>query len=138
MPHNAPGLLLRAPTTLALIHDRAPLFIRLRDGGIRNGYTLKIANKTELAGNYQLSVVGLPGARLMLPEASASSSDALEIIVPRSEVAAMRLILQGYPPVSENGEMAVEFSLRNDATGQILKYTSTFMAPATDGAGDTP
>jgi polyferredoxin len=29
----------RARTTLSLIHDRAPLFVRLRDGGIRNGFS---------------------------------------------------------------------------------------------------
>ena len=42
------ALATRARLDLAVLHDRAPLFVRVRDGGIRNGYTLKISNKTEM------------------------------------------------------------------------------------------
>ena len=42
--------LLRQEVTLAVLRDRAPLFVELSDGGIRNAYTLKIANKTREAG----------------------------------------------------------------------------------------
>jgi cytochrome c oxidase accessory protein FixG len=37
--------LLRQEVTLAVLRDRAPLFVTLSDGGVRNGYTLKIVNK---------------------------------------------------------------------------------------------
>ena len=48
--------------------DRAPVFVPLADGSIRNGYTLKIVNKSQLNGAFDLSVGGLPGAGMAIAE----------------------------------------------------------------------
>ncbi len=48
--------LLRQEVTLAVLRDRAPLYVRLADGGVRNAYTLKIANKTRDAGTLTLAL----------------------------------------------------------------------------------
>ena len=42
--------------------DRAPLFVTLSDGDIRNGYTFKISNMTRYAKDYSLQLAGVPGA----------------------------------------------------------------------------
>ena len=39
------ALATRSSVGLSVLHDRAPLFVRLPDGSLRNGYTVKIANK---------------------------------------------------------------------------------------------
>ena len=39
------ALLTRSTVGLSVLHDRAPLFVRLPDGNLRNGYTVKIVNK---------------------------------------------------------------------------------------------
>ena len=39
------ALAMRATLGLSVLHDRAPLFVRLPDGDLRNGYTVKIVNK---------------------------------------------------------------------------------------------
>ncbi len=39
------GLLLRPTLDVNVLRDRNPLFVKLSDGGVRNGYTLKILNK---------------------------------------------------------------------------------------------
>ncbi len=39
------AFLLRSTLDVTVLRDRAPLFVRLSDGGIRNGYTIKIVNK---------------------------------------------------------------------------------------------
>jgi cytochrome c oxidase accessory protein FixG len=56
--------LLRQEVTLAVLRDRAPLYVSLADGGIRNAYTLKIANKAREAG--ELTLVLESSARLAL------------------------------------------------------------------------
>jgi cytochrome c oxidase accessory protein FixG len=48
--------------------DRNPLFVRLSDGGIRNGYNLRILNKLYDTRGYALSIEGLPGARFTILE----------------------------------------------------------------------
>ena len=46
--------------------DRNPLFVRLSDGGIRNGYNLRILNKLYETRAYALTVDGLTGAQLAI------------------------------------------------------------------------
>ena len=43
---------------------RAPLFVTLSDGDIRNGYTFKISNMTRYAKDYSLQLAGVSGATL--------------------------------------------------------------------------
>ena len=47
-----------------VLHDRNPPFVMLSDGGIRNGYTVKILNKLHDPRRFALRVEGLPGATL--------------------------------------------------------------------------
>ena len=125
------GLVARATTTISVIHDRAPIFVRLKDGGIRNGYAIKIANKTQSAASYTLSVDGLPGAQLALPEQSPAFGPAANLTVPASEVGAFRLVLQGRP-VSPQPRQTLQFTLRNTQTGETLHNSAMFMCPGAD------
>ncbi len=56
------GWVNRSELQLNVLSDRNPLFVRLSDGGIRNGYTLKILNKHHEDRQYKVSVEGLPAA----------------------------------------------------------------------------
>lgn len=58
------ALMLRAPTELHVLHDRNPLFVLMSDGTIRNGYTIKVLNKTREDLAFGLAVEGLAGASL--------------------------------------------------------------------------
>jgi polyferredoxin len=51
----------RHAQALTIIHDRNPLFVRLSDGAIRNGYAVHIANKQRETQNFILQVSGLAG-----------------------------------------------------------------------------
>ncbi len=55
-----------ARTTLEInvIGDRAPLYVPLRDGGFRNGYTVRILNKEHNPRSVRLKLEGLPGGQL--------------------------------------------------------------------------
>ena len=46
------------------LRDRAPLFVTLSDGDIRNGYTFKISNMTRYAKDYSLELAGVSSATL--------------------------------------------------------------------------
>jgi cytochrome c oxidase accessory protein FixG len=62
----AAGLLGRARVELHVLRDRAPLFVTLSDGSIRNGYTVKVLNKRREAVDYALALDGLPGAAVLV------------------------------------------------------------------------
>lgn len=60
------ALLNRTTLEINVLHDRNPPFVRLSDGGIRNGYVIKILNKLHQPRDFALTVEGLPGARLAI------------------------------------------------------------------------
>lgn len=60
------GLLGRTEHELHVLHDRNPLFVQLSSGDIRNGYDVKILNKTHQDQEYRISIEGLAGASMRL------------------------------------------------------------------------
>ncbi len=124
------GFLTKSTTTLSVIHDRAPMFVRLKDGGIRNAYTVKIANKTQLAATYVMSVTGLDGAKLSLPEQNAALSPSVQFSIDAGVVGAFRLVLQGQPQPRPDGRQDVNFTLTNAPTGESMHYRALFFSPS--------
>jgi cytochrome c oxidase accessory protein FixG len=124
------GLSSRSTTNLSVIHDRAPVFVRLKDGGIRNGYTVKLANKTQHPASYSLAVSGLNGALLELPEASPALASVLRLQVAASEVGTFRLVIQ--VPSEPAGRPDAVLRLQNDMTGETMSYRALFLSPAAD------
>jgi cytochrome c oxidase accessory protein FixG len=115
---------------ISVLHDRAPLFVRLADGSLRNGYTIKILNKQPVPVTYELSVHGLPGAVLTQPEEGLGPAAQLGLPVGADKVGTFRVLVTGSPRHLENGAEKLEFVLRNPATGERSEYHSTFMGPA--------
>jgi cytochrome c oxidase accessory protein FixG len=56
----------RTDLDLNVLRDRNPVFTTLSDGGIRNGYTVKVLNKAPEARRFMLSVFGHEDARIRL------------------------------------------------------------------------
>jgi len=57
-------LLHRDMIGLNILHDRNPLFVALSDGNIRNGYDLKLMNKSHSDVIYSIKLLNLEGAKL--------------------------------------------------------------------------
>lgn len=49
-----------------VLKDRSPPFVRLSDGDVRNGYTLKLVNKSSTARHVSIEIEGLDGASLQM------------------------------------------------------------------------
>jgi cytochrome c oxidase accessory protein FixG len=58
------ALLLRSDLEVNVLHDRNPIYVKLSDGGLRNGYTVKILNKAYQPRDFHITVQNLPGATL--------------------------------------------------------------------------
>ncbi|HWA62997.1 MAG TPA: cytochrome c oxidase accessory protein CcoG [Caulobacteraceae bacterium] len=61
------GLSTRSPVVFDVLRDRNPTFVRLHDGSVRDGYTLKVANRTFQRQTFTVSLKGLPGYDLRAP-----------------------------------------------------------------------
>lgn len=93
------GLAHRSPIEAHALRDRNPTFVRLRDGSVRDGYTLKVANRAFDDRDFTVTVSGVPGARVWTP---GSHGDApVHIHAPANEVTALRVFVTA-PPAGLN------------------------------------
>lgn len=77
---------------LKVLHERAPLFVALKDGSIQNKYTLKILNKTTEDIQVNVSVSGAEGLELIGAEKEITarngfvSAEIVFVRIPRKEL----------------------------------------------------
>lgn len=110
------GLATRSTFDLHALRDRNPTFIRLHDGSIRNGYTLKIANKTFTDQPVEVRFSGVSGARLSTPGEPAG---AVRITAAANEVTAVRVFVTAPSDGLSDASLPATFEIRSpDATAQ--------------------
>jgi cytochrome c oxidase accessory protein FixG len=122
------ALATRSRQILSVQHDRAPLFVHLKDGSFRNAYTIKIANKTQRDADFSLEVSRLEDGTLTLAE-EATRSPSLTLRVPADSISTFRVLAVGRPARLREGSEDVDFTLRNGDTGEQTAYASIFMGP---------
>jgi cytochrome c oxidase accessory protein FixG len=127
------SLLSRRDFELGILADRAPLFVRLSDGSVRNTYTVKILNKAARPRDYALSVTGLPGSLLTIVEQEAPAADAargVSLAVKPDTVGTYRMLLHA-PAGAVHGDVSLNVVVTpTDARGHPLTHAITFHAPA--------
>ena len=84
------GLATRPTLDLHVLRDRNPVFVRLHDGAVRNGYTVKIANRTFYPQTYSVRFDGPAGVILKTPGLEAAG-DTVAVTVPANEVRSVRV-----------------------------------------------
>ena len=129
------ALVTRSTLGLSVQRDRAPVFVPLADGSLRNGYTVKIANKTQFRAAFDLSIDGLPGAMLAVAEGDPKPEPVLRMLSASDEVDTFRVLVTARPTALADGSQPVDFVLRDTATGTRTVYHSTFMGPSGYASG---
>ena len=121
-------LALRGDTELHVLRDRAPLFVTLSDGSIRNGYTIKILNKAREARDYTLAVDGVPGATLTVVGAASSvPAPQVRLTARPDSVATYRVYVAA--PATGQESIALAFRLTGPARSAASSQISSFVAP---------
>ena len=75
------ALIGRSAYSMAIIHDRNPLFVRLADGSIRNAFAVRFVNKQSETRQFKLAVSGLTGATVEIigAERGAASDESVDV-----------------------------------------------------------
>jgi len=122
------ALSFRTTLEVNVLRDRNPPFVQLSDGGVRNGYVIKILNKLHEPHTYSLEVRGLPEARLSIlgheakPEFTVATDDLRELRV------YVTLIKDKLTSVGDS--TAISFVVRDVKTGQEVARKSLFQKAA--------
>jgi len=115
------GLLTKPANEVMLMHDRNPLYVKLSDGSIRNGYTLKIMNMSNHDKHYSLLVDDEEQATIKVE--GAGNPDAKHLGVEADKEAEYRILI-----ASKNKKHdAIHFRLKDNETGETITQTAPFM-----------
>lgn len=120
------NLIHRSPLDLTAIHDRNPLFVKLSDGSIRNGYQLTILNKTHDDHAYRLQIKGLENAELKVQGAHEISPDALYVFADSAAHFRVFVIAKNPPHKRDN----ITFTIRDNETGATDSHNNIFIREA--------
>ncbi|WP_374658970.1 cytochrome c oxidase accessory protein CcoG [Phenylobacterium sp.] len=122
------GLATRPALDLHVLRDRNPVFVRLHDGAVRNGYTLKIANRTFYPQTYQVRFEGPSGARLKTPGLT-PVGDTVAVDVPANEVRSVRIFATLPPNAVSAPNLPAAFVVQAPK-GEQARAKTTFLSGA--------
>ena len=122
------ALALKPSNDIAVLRDRAPLFVTLSDGRIQNAYTIKIANMSLVDRQYRLTLSGLPQASLGL---SGESGEAGELVLSArgNAVETYRIQVRVPQSVLAGASTPLAFTLTPAPSGEPVRHDSVFLAP---------
>ncbi|MCG5240675.1 cytochrome c oxidase accessory protein CcoG [Azospirillum doebereinerae] len=124
---------LRPRLDITVLRDRAPLFVTLSDGSLRNAYTFKVANKTRQARAYTLTVAGVAGAEVKVigeDESTANQTHAALIAASPDSVATYRVYVTAPRSSLKEASVPLTFQLVDSANADQDSHDSVFMGPA--------
>src|SRR6516164_6240358 len=103
------ALLTRTLLDLNVLHDRNPVAVKLSDGSIRNGYTLRFLNKRGFDRVITIDVDGPANAQIHVVGADSVTPDRPMIILARDTTTELRVLVTA--PFNEKAEktQAVKF-----------------------------
>jgi cytochrome c oxidase accessory protein FixG len=124
------SLLSRSEQEINVLHDRAPLFVRLSDGSIRNGYEIKILNKVREERRFILTMEGLEGATMNLVGREGGGLQGVILSAQPDTVSSYRVYIR-LPAERLTGErMDFRFVLTERSTGERAERETVFRGPA--------
>ncbi len=122
------SLALRERVHLSVMHDRNPLFVRLSDGSIRNGFTIRVANKRLDERRYALSLEGLSHGKLEIVGAKPDQQGRPVLAVgPDQTMEARVLVTVNEATLPSSTDL--RFTLTDLASGETARSADHFMAP---------
>jgi cytochrome c oxidase accessory protein FixG len=122
-------LLTRSDIDINVLRDRNPLFTRLSDGGIRNGFTFKVLNKARAQRTFAIGATGVQGLRLTLVGAEGVDEATPHVTVGADRVQTFRLLVTSPPGALKSDSAAVRFVLTDINTNKTAVYDSVLRGP---------
>ena len=113
-----------------ILRDRAPLFVTLSSGDIRNGYTYKVLNMEREPKTYTLSTQGIDGATLTVIGYQADAATAVDLPVKADDVGAFRVFVTAPRGNLDGRSTEIAFVLTDTSTGEAVPHDTVFAGPS--------
>jgi polyferredoxin len=112
------SLSMRGDAKLTVIHDRNPVAVTLSDGRTRNGYTIRLYNKSDEERAFKIGMTGLPEATLDVVE-----KDSVVQVAPDA-TREIRILVSA----DASGRYPLTFRATDVATGKSISAEDMFMS----------
>jgi polyferredoxin len=123
------GLATRSMLDLGVIHERTPLFTQLRDGAIRNNFTLRIANKRPESRLVAVSVGGIAGATIEIIGTNPIAGSPNVVEVGPDQTLEFKLLVT-VPRASLDGPKAlIQIKAVDTLIGEVRAIEENFFGP---------
>lgn len=122
------NLTFKSPTKLDVLPDRNPMFVMLSNGDIRNGYTIKISNKTHIDKSYRLEIKGLQGVSIKTADSLEVSANNLP--VKAGAVESFKIYISAHQEnlLNKNSRDKIEFVIIDNKTNENFTTDSMFIS----------
>ena len=126
-------LLNRTQLDVNVVPDRNPLFVKLSDGAIRNGYTVKILNKKQEQRTFRLTLHDLPGGSMEMVGDAGVKGTTFDITVEPDKLKAVKIYVSTSDErVLDHERSDFEFKveeLNPSGEAETADYDAIFHAP---------
>jgi cytochrome c oxidase accessory protein FixG len=110
------SLLHRERLDMSVLNDRNPLFVRLSDGSIRNGFTIKILNMEQRPRSFVVTAEGLPGSTMTMTGGSGEALREFNVDVEADKLRAMKVYVAVPAFLLGSEQIPFEFKVVEKAT----------------------
>lgn len=120
-------LALRDRLELNVVHDRNPQYVLESDGSIRNGYTLRVLNMVPMPRRVEISLSGLEGATMRIPEFSKEDARSFTMDVQPDVATALKVFVTRKQTGAAVNEFL--FVIEDPEHSDRATYRAAFNAP---------
>ncbi len=123
------AMALRTTMDLSVQRDRAPLFVRLSDGSVRNAYTVKLLDRRQSPGTVVLEVAGLPGAHLSVIGAETDAQGRPLLSTRADGIVTWRALVTVPDDAAPHGSKDIDFRILDPSGRRLTAHESAFVGP---------
>jgi len=120
----------RAFEGINVLHDRNPLYVQLSEGGLRNGYTIRLLNKRTEPRVFVLSAEGMPtGTKIEAVGISESAAGNPVIEIGPDQTRELRVLVSTPSDVEMGKSQPITFRITDTGSGETAKTSDYFKGP---------
>jgi polyferredoxin len=123
------ALLTRSLLDLNVLHDRNPVAVRLSDGSIRNGYTLRFLNKRGFDRVIAVDIDGPADAQIHIVGVDSVTPDRPMIVLGRDTTTELRVLVTAPFDGKADKTAPVKFRVTDIGLGEVASATDHFVQP---------
>lgn len=127
------ALMMRDRLDVRVHHDRNPLYVVLSDGGVRNGYEIKILNMIAQPRTFTFSTAGLPNARMSLAGSTKSPAETIDVDVDPDKLRSFRVFVRVPSASIQAKQTGFQFVVTAQNGTERVTHNANFDAPRSQG-----